>query len=196
MHQVSIKPPVRMLVGLLVAVVAGVLGVGAGSGPAWSSPAGTTTLSAHRQFPQSVQSLNSPTEVTPQAVGTCALVGGDAHWKPLAGVWSWVVDFGTWRKGDYCAAGKARLVLQDDGNFVLYDENDHARWAANTYGRGQRATMQGFDGNLVVYNGENQALWASNTCCHDNWFLAVQSDGNVVIYDGNTIPQWATNTAH
>ena len=115
------------------------------------------------------------------------------------GVTAWVfapaVD---WEKGWHCSIDKARLIMQTDGNFVVYDEDNRPRWAADTYGEGNYAIFQ-LDSNLVVYNRNNQAVGKrSNTCCHvDPYFkLAIQSDGNVVIYDQNMIPQWATNTAH
>ncbi|MGH8347174.1 MAG: hypothetical protein ACRES5_11510, partial [Pseudomonas sp.] len=58
---------------------------------------------------------------------------------------------------------KANLVFQPDGNLVIYDENNKARWASNTNRRGKRCVFQD-DGNLVVYGaGKNNPLWASQT---------------------------------
>ena len=62
--------------------------------------------------------------------------------------------------------GKA--VMQEDGNFVLYDKNNYPYWATETYGKGAapyRMTMQK-DRNLVLYSNYNNriaALWTSNT---------------------------------
>ena len=52
--------------------------------------------------------------------------------------------------------------MQDDVNFVLYDQNNQPVWASNTDGfpGADRAVQD--DGNLVVYLKGN-ALWASNT---------------------------------
>jgi hypothetical protein len=76
------------------------------------------------------------------------------------------------------------LVMQGDGNLVLYGAGYHALWHTGTGGNGgARAVMQG-DGNLVVYRADGQPLWASNTAgSHSNLRLTVQDDGNLVIYN-------------
>ncbi len=88
----------------------------------------------------------------------------------------------------------ARLVMQSDGNLVVYDEFNRARWASNTVNRGWRAAFQE-DGNFVVYSRSGRAVWASNTAGHPGSRLVVQDDGNVVIYDGSRAI-WATGTDH
>ena len=91
------------------------------------------------------------------------------------------------------ANGQYRLVMQGDGNFVLYRTSDgRALWAANTMGSGKFAIMQS-DGNLVVYNLANQALWASGTHGRPGCFLVMQNDGNAVVYQPN-VAVWATGT--
>ncbi|WP_079125349.1 hypothetical protein [Streptomyces lushanensis] len=97
--------------------------------------------------------------------------------------------------GQSCSVGKSSLRMQTDGNFVLYDENNRARWATNTQGRGDWARF-GADGNLIVYDINGQPVWVSNTCCHSDYFLAVQADGNVVIYQNGYIARWSTGTRH
>ncbi|MFI5491293.1 hypothetical protein [Actinoplanes sp. NPDC051859] len=122
---------------------------------------------------------------------------------PVVGVNTWRLVGNTFLFGDingslqqYVQWGKALLVMQSDGNPVLYDENGRARWASNTNGNwGAYAYFQP-DGNLVVYSASGRALRASNTCCHSGWNLHVQSDGNMVIYAPVWAPRWATNTAH
>ncbi len=88
----------------------------------------------------------------------------------------------------------ARLVMQSDGNLVVYDEFNVARWASNTVNRGWRAVFQ-TDGNFVVYTRSGHAVWASNTAGHPGSRLVVQDDGNVVIYDGSRAV-WASGTNH
>jgi hypothetical protein len=94
--------------------------------------------------------------------------------------------------------GKACLIMQSDGNLVVYDERGAPRWASNTAGRpGSVAAFQG-DGNLVVYAPDGRPLWASNTASGDPEnvnYMCVQGDGNVVVYKWPR-PVWATNTAH
>ncbi|MEV6400028.1 hypothetical protein AB0M39_35440 [Streptomyces sp. NPDC051907] len=88
----------------------------------------------------------------------------------------------------------ARLVMQSDGNLVIYDEFNRARWASNTVGQGWTARFQ-TDGNFVVYTRSNRAVWASNTAGRPGSRLAIQDDGNVVIYDGSRAV-WASGTNH
>ncbi len=61
--------------------------------------------------------------------------------------------------------GKVKFILQDDGNLVLYDMNNHALWASDTEvncrSTNCEAIFQG-DGNLVIYQN-NIPVWASNT---------------------------------
>ncbi|KUF18782.1 hypothetical protein [Streptomyces silvensis] len=88
----------------------------------------------------------------------------------------------------------ATLVQQSDGNLVIYDEFNRARWAANTVGRGWTTRFQ-TDGNLVVYTRSGRPVWASNTDGYPGARLVVQDDGNVVIYHGNRAI-WASGTDH
>ena len=92
--------------------------------------------------------------------------------------------------------GRWRLVMQGDGNLVLYDNAGHPLWASNTSGHPDvwDVVMQG-DGNLVIYNFQSRPLWASNTAGHGGAFLVMQNDANAVIYDAANHPLWATNTA-
>jgi hypothetical protein len=91
--------------------------------------------------------------------------------------------------------GRFRLILQSDGNLVLYAAGAGATWASNTWGHPNvwDAIMQN-DGNLVVYDLQGKALWASNTNGHPGAYLIVQTDGNLVIYDAANHPLWASNT--
>jgi hypothetical protein len=92
--------------------------------------------------------------------------------------------------------GQYQLVLQTDGNLVLYRFSDqHPLWASNTQGKGAKtATMQA-DGNFVIYNSNKNPLWSSETKGKGGVTLVLQDDGNLVIYkqDGTTAV-WASNT--
>ncbi|CAG8703899.1 42489_t:CDS:1, partial [Gigaspora margarita] len=88
--------------------------------------------------------------------------------------------------------GQHRLVMQTDGNLVLYSGST-AQWALNTCGKGfgpYRMALQ-TDGNLVVYSGNILPLWASNTYQKQVSYLAVQNDANVVLYNRNWNAKWA-----
>src|ERR1700758_2173558 len=62
----------------------------------------------------------------------------------------------------YSENGVFRVILQRDGNLVVYDSQNKALWGSGTNGKAvRRCTMQ-TDGNLVIY-GYNDPIWASNT---------------------------------
>ncbi|MEU1514857.1 hypothetical protein ABZ490_22295 [Streptomyces sp. NPDC005811] len=100
----------------------------------------------------------------------------------------------TLSRGQSLSSNTARLTMQTDGNLVIYDEFNRARWASNTVNRGWSATLQG-DGNFVVYTASLTPVWASNTAGHPGSRLVVQDDGNVVVYDGSQAV-WASGTNH
>jgi hypothetical protein len=93
------------------------------------------------------------------------------------------------------ANGQFSLLLQQDGNLVLYEQETQPVWATGTDGQEiARATMQQ-DGNLVLYTASGQAAWASETDGNEGAYLVVQDDRNVVIYSAADDPLWATNTS-
>jgi hypothetical protein len=100
----------------------------------------------------------------------------------------------TFYPGDAVRSDRARLIMQQDGNLVVYDEYGTPRWASNTVGSGYRAVLQD-DGNFVVYSRGGGPVWASNTSWAHGAHLSVQDDGNVVLYLGSR-PIWATGTEH
>jgi len=91
---------------------------------------------------------------------------------------------------------KAALVMQGDGNFVLYDTfAGKALWASGTDGKtGASVTMQG-DGNLVVYAPDGQAVWDAQTTGNAGDSLVVQDDGNAVVYGSDGRALWDSNTS-
>ncbi|MFV0461070.1 MAG: putative Ig domain-containing protein, partial [Actinomycetales bacterium] len=89
------------------------------------------------------------------------------------------------------------LVMQFDGNAVVYAPDFKPIWDTHTAGNpGARLVMQG-DGNLVVYSTQDRALWSSRTgtgCSQ----LVMQADGNLVIYTPDTPAQavWSSGVDH
>lgn len=84
------------------------------------------------------------------------------------------------------------LLLQGDGNLVLYGPAYHSLWATDSSeSLADRLVMQ-TDGNLVLYRG-SQAIWTTQTNGVPEAFLQLQDDGNLVIYSGST-SHWATHT--
>jgi hypothetical protein len=89
------------------------------------------------------------------------------------------------------ADGRFTLVVQKDGNVVLYSPN-RALWQSGTGGKQlSRLTLQS-DGNLVVYGFADQPLWWTGT--NQRSKLIVQDDGNLVLYNGLNQPLWNSRT--
>ena len=89
-----------------------------------------------------------------------------------------------------------KAIVQDDGNFVLYD-NNRPLWASNTNnkGAGPFKLWMKDDENLVLYDKNTKPLWASNTNNKGAgpYELILQDDCNLVAYS-KTGPIWASNT--
>jgi hypothetical protein len=106
----------------------------------------------------------------------------------------------TLHAGEALSNGYYTLVMQTDGNLVLYAPFGfvyYAAWSSGTFGHpGAWVTMQ-TDGNLVIYANEGHAvvpLWATGTAGNPGTYAALQSDRNFVLYAPSG-PIWATNTA-
>ncbi len=61
------------------------------------------------------------------------------------------------------------LVIQNDGNLVMYDARNSVLWASNTSGKCSGACQMNFqtDGNLVLYDSRNIPYWATNTAASE-----------------------------
>lgn len=89
--------------------------------------------------------------------------------------------------------GGFRLIMQGDGNLVLYQKNGTPRWASGTQGSGAiRVFMQG-DGNLVMYRPGSVAVRSTCTQGSKAVRLVMQNDGNLVLYRANGAAVWASN---
>jgi len=84
------------------------------------------------------------------------------------------------------------LVLQQDGNVVLYNSKRVAIWSTNTKGYEPVQLIMKPDGNLVLYSTNGQ-VWASNTSGNPGAFLAVQDDGNLVIHRSGSQAETSNN---
>ncbi|MER6381647.1 hypothetical protein [Streptomyces sp. NPDC001250] len=126
---------------------------------------------------------------------------GSALWSDGTYMRSATIGSGQKLYGGWWAQAKyTRLVVQPDGNVVLYRKRDgKALWSTGTYGHsGAYAYMQS-DGNLVVYPSSGSALWSTHTSGHSGAYATEQSDGNFVVYAPSGGPGkggalWASNT--
>ena len=89
--------------------------------------------------------------------------------------------------------GRFTLILQSDGNLVIYGPGGIAVWATNTEGRSVVNAIMQSEGNFVIYGPGNAVIWASNTEGNPNAILFLQNDRNLVIYNSGG-PIWASNT--
>jgi hypothetical protein len=85
------------------------------------------------------------------------------------------------------------LVMQQDGNVVLYGSKSNPLWATNTYGIKPRDFIMQADGNLVLYSTDGKPRWASMTWNHPGAFFNVQDDGNLVVYRAGSATETANN---
>jgi len=89
--------------------------------------------------------------------------------------------------------GKYRLIMQGDGNLVLYSPN-RATWWTGTQNTGANIFIVQGDGNMVIYSPARY-VWASFTQNRAGKILFMQDDGNLVLYDASSRPIWNSNTA-
>lgn len=81
-----------------------------------------------------------------------------------------------------------RLVLQTDGNLVLYawdgmpTQRQLVLFSTDTVGQSMRELIMQADGNLVLYRTDGSVAWQSGTPGRAVDFAVLQNDGNFVIY--------------
>ena len=86
------------------------------------------------------------------------------------------------------------LIMQADGNVVLYNQQSQPLWSTDTGGliTPGHFAMQA-DGNLVLYDTDGSAKWVSNTYGNPGAFLNIQDDGNLVVYRSGAQAETADN---
>jgi murein DD-endopeptidase MepM/ murein hydrolase activator NlpD len=112
-------------------------------GPTVSMTAGTPS----QQIPAggSIQSDNAFYRLLYQAEGNLILTDERSHTV----MWATNTD----------GSPAGRLVMQDDGNLVLYDVSGRIAWASNTPGNAGAYFALENDGNLVIYSAVGQRIW-------------------------------------
>jgi hypothetical protein len=89
--------------------------------------------------------------------------------------------------------GRFKLIMQSDGNLVLYMSGDPL-WATGTNGGDGYAMWMQTDGNFVLYNPYQKPLWAAGTNKHAGATLHIQDDGNLVVYGPGGKALWSSGT--
>jgi hypothetical protein len=90
--------------------------------------------------------------------------------------------------------GQFSLVMQRDGNLVLYTSSSRALWSSGTENNAGASVVMQRDGNLVVYSSSDRALWASGTENNAGASAVLQRDGNFVIYSASGKALWSSGT--
>jgi surface antigen len=121
--------------------------------------------------------------------------GNQPYWASNS-VNSWLVAGDRLLPGQsaYSPNGAYELLMQSDGNLVLYSASG-ALWSTRTAGHAGASALMQSDGNLVVYATSGQALWSIPTQLHSGGRVLVQSDGNLVAYTSGGQAYWASGTA-
>ncbi|MDT8716128.1 hypothetical protein IAI10_05630 [Clostridium sp. 19966] len=80
--------------------------------------------------------------------------------------------------------GQYYAVLQKDGNFVVYDKNNKAKWSSGTNSKNEsndyRISMQS-DGNLVLYTQGWNAKWSTQTYQDQVLSFSLKIDNNGIL---------------
>ena len=87
-------------------------------------------------------------------------------------------------------SGSHTLILQLDGNLVVYDSQRKAVWNSHTNGQGAVECFLQSDGNLVLKDRNGRVVWATNTGGYKNAKLVMQDDGNLVLYNKRGLAVW------
>jgi len=72
----------------------------------------------------------------------------------------WIGHRTIWNSDNAKARGEYYLILQEDGNLVLYNAEDEPIWSTGTVGSGAESLVMQSDGNLVLYSSKS-AVWAT-----------------------------------
>ncbi|WP_371502316.1 DUF6531 domain-containing protein [Kitasatospora sp. NBC_00374] len=147
----------------------------------------TSTYDAADQLTRSTTG-SATTTYTYDADGNTTTVNTPFQDQTIAG--GTVLESGT-----VVASNSTRLIMQADGNLVLYAiDTGLAVWSSGTAGHpGAHATMQA-DGNLVVASADGTTLWSTNTGGNTGAYAKVQDTGSLVVLDTAQKALWSSGT--
>jgi hypothetical protein len=100
----------------------------------------------------------------------------------------------TMTQGQFLRSSDRRyfMLVQGDGNIVLYAPGFRVIWNSGTAGNAGAWLGIQSDGNMVIYSASNVALWSTGAIGVNS--LIMQSDGNLVAYNASGAAVWATYT--
>jgi hypothetical protein len=96
----------------------------------------------------------------------------------------------------------ANVVMQNDGNLVVYSSSGKALWATDTFGSGNMfclqptgvPTVETPNGGTILWPGEKLVDGQIIATPNYSYSLAMQNDGNLVIYNYQGNPVWGSGT--
>jgi hypothetical protein len=97
----------------------------------------------------------------------------------------------------FSSNGRYQLILQNDGNLVIYDlqVNHHpAKWASGTNGKAVSKAIMQDDGNFVIYGFPN-AVWATGTFNQPGAWIILTDEGNLMVIRQIRNAIWSSGTA-
>ncbi|MET9884073.1 FG-GAP-like repeat-containing protein [Streptomyces sp. NPDC006430] len=100
----------------------------------------------------------------------------------------------TLTSGEEFTSGNSKLVMQTDGNLVLYTKDNKPVWSTHTSGNAGAVARMQTDGNLVVYaaNGTT-ALWSTKTSTPYS-YAVLHSRGVLVLYNASGQSLWTSGS--
>jgi len=111
----------------------------------------------------------------------CCACGGGFYPLYRLGIGEYLVSNGAYiMTSENCSLS---LVLQNDGNLVLYDASNNPLWNTQTSGQGSqpyRFDMQS-DGNAVLYSADQTYLWHSTTVGSGHTHVIINGLGQVSV---------------
>jgi hypothetical protein len=105
-----------------------------------------------------------------------------------------LVPNGRLEPGASISADGYALIMQDDGNLVLYAPGNMPLTSFGWPGMPGTVLVMQDDGNLVLYAPGNRPVWATGTAGDRDSALVVQGDGNLVLYAPGNRPIWASGS--
>ncbi|MFI5529044.1 hypothetical protein ACIA8O_10890 [Kitasatospora sp. NPDC051853] len=99
--------------------------------------------------------------------------------------------------GQWLRSNSVWLLMQQDGNLVLYRKRDGAAlWSTGTYGKPDQALfVANTKGNMYLRGLKNGVLtWTLSVPQSDGAYARLQNDGNFVLYTGGGQPLWSSGT--
>lgn len=193
---IRVRPGLRRLAALAVAIAAGLLAAVAMAAGSAAAPSGTLAAAQTLGPGQQLQSPDGHYTLVMQTDGN--LVEYAAGGVPI------------WASGTRGAKG-AHAVLQANGNLVIFNSGGGVVWSSDSRSGGCPRLLVQDDGNVVIY-GPLHADWASNSVQNElaggqrldsawslyskpeDYRLTMKPDGNLVLYDGAGKALWDTHT--